>query len=1373
MDRLYRHILTVVFLALGVIMPYNQLSATHIVGGDMTYRCIGNGRYEITLEVRRDCEYGDPDAPFDLEAIIGIFDGSGNKIVGLGSNGLFLFKFMGDDTINDTLISDCLVGGNDVCVHRAIYKDTVQLPYRANGYILAYQRCCRNTTLNNIVDPLLTGMTLAVNITPKAQLTCNKQPQWDEWPNLYTCADDLLVIDQGATDEDGDSLVYRLVSPYSGATFDKPKPDRPSDPPYRNDTVVWRAPAYSLQNIMGGDPLTIDSNTGVITGRPNTPGQYLVAVLVEEFRDGELISSRMRNFQINVRPCGDSPDSDFTFDEDPCDSDYIVDFENLSNGAISYKWYFQYPDSSITSEEENPSHTYPGRGMYTVVLVAENAEGCTDTTMKVVKIFNPDIRPKCSIMTTCKDSLLVTLCDSSTGLFPIVHWNWMITIGNKMYVDSGEKVTILLDTTGEAEIKLTVTDSVGCTAQRKYTRIFELLDASFLPGKDSCDNGLDMPFINTSVGANEYKWYFEYPDTSKSSTEENPTHIYNDRGTYQVMLIASNDSMCIDTFLDTITLLDPQLYPDFTFTSTCEDSLVLSLMDSSKSYFPIIDWDWTVELNGQIFKASGPNPDVVLNEDGKAIITLKITDSVGCMAVHVDTAELNYIDIEFISDTLTICLGDSTRLLENADSTLTYEWKPNTGLNLEKPWDPWASPDTTTRYVLCVSDSVCTVMKDVLVQVLPIQDVQILGDTNSCDGKFTLIALSNSSDKFEWSWDREFKDIIGIGDTIMVMVDTVRKIYVRTGMEGDCRGIDSITLYNRSICLEYATERNLCVGDTLMINLINCKPEQNLFIRWDQNDVILSPLDSPGIKVLVPDTGRYTLYFMAANNYGCVLRDSIVINADTRPGNLSLSVISECNNPVVKIIVSGDLVSNYKYVFGDSQGITTSEPMIEHEYDSNGVYNIKVTAGNNGCDTMLFASVEVVFFELDSLDDAILLCGGGMVELNPNGNPHYVYRWTPADKLDDSTAVNPKATVTETTRFRVIVMDSTLWPECKDTAYVDVIVPPSIDIEVSGDSLLCGVDSTTLTANVSNPNAEVSWCDLDGNVIDTGTTITLFPPLGTTCYIVKGIDNLGCLAMKTVCVERYLFDYDIMAETEICEGDSAMVMITNLDMDTLTIDDQRVPPGDKITLFFAPDSSTAYEVPISNDFGCFDTAAINITVVNLNVVATADPYRIILGESTQLEVRPNGPGYTYQWTPNDGSLSDTTIYNPIATPTDTTIYTVKVTDQNGCMGTDTVEVIVISAECTTDYVYVPNAFTPNNDAVNNVLYVRSQIVDELEFVIYNRWGTEVFRTTDINVGWDGTYNGELLRPDVYSYYLWVRCIGQEELVVRGNVTLLK
>src|SRR5690606_1880063 len=122
---------------------------------------------------------------------------------------------------------------------------------------------------------------------------------------------------------------------------------------------------YSLQNIMGGDPLTIDSNTGVITGRPNTPGQYLVAVLVEEFRDGELISSRMRNFQINVRPCGDSPDSDFTFDEDPCDSDYIVDFENLSNGAISYKWYFQYPDSSITSEEENPSHTYPGRGMYT------------------------------------------------------------------------------------------------------------------------------------------------------------------------------------------------------------------------------------------------------------------------------------------------------------------------------------------------------------------------------------------------------------------------------------------------------------------------------------------------------------------------------------------------------------------------------------------------------------------------------------------------------------------------------------------------------------------------------------------------------------------------------------------------------------------------------------------------------------------------------------------------------------------------------------------------------------------------------------------------------------------------------------------------
>jgi gliding motility-associated-like protein len=87
--------------------------------------------------------------------------------------------------------------------------------------------------------------------------------------------------------------------------------------------------------------------------------------------------------------------------------------------------------------------------------------------------------------------------------------------------------------------------------------------------------------------------------------------------------------------------------------------------------------------------------------------------------------------------------------------------------------------------------------------------------------------------------------------------------------------------------------------------------------------------------------------------------------------------------------------------------------------------------------------------------------------------------------------------------------------------------------------------------------------------------------------------------------------------------------------------------------------------------------------------------------------------------------------------------------------------------------YVPNAFTPNGDGENDILYVRSSIVEELIFRVYNRWGELVFETADRTQGWDGTFKEKLSDPDVYDYYLKGFCLDEQEFIIQGNITLIR
>jgi gliding motility-associated-like protein len=159
---------------------------------------------------------------------------------------------------------------------------------------------------------------------------------------------------------------------------------------------------------------------------------------------------------------------------------------------------------------------------------------------------------------------------------------------------------------------------------------------------------------------------------------------------------------------------------------------------------------------------------------------------------------------------------------------------------------------------------------------------------------------------------------------------------------------------------------------------------------------------------------------------------------------------------------------------------------------------------------------------------------------------------------------------------------------------------------------------------------------------------------------------------------------------------------------------------------------------------------------------------IAFGESIQL----NSMGaYIYSWAPDNGTLTNPNINNPIATPTDTTtVYMVIGSSLYGCKDTAYITIHVDQ----TVHDGMPTAFTPNGDGTNDVFKVFNLKYQKLvDFRIYNRWGQEVFQTADPKKGWDGTFNGTPVDMGVYNYQVIIAYPDGKQKASAGTVTLIR
>lgn len=426
-------------------------SATHIVGGSISYEHISDNQYKIRLEVLRDCYGGNPNAYFDNPAAVGIFDPSGILVDTL------FFSITGiDDTISLDVQNSICSFPESICIHRIIYEGNVILTPSMDGYLLAYQRCCRTGSLANIVDPLNSGMTFHTTIDLAYE---NTSPVFNSEIPFAVFSETAFVYDGSAIDPDGDSLVYELSKPFLGASPDFPLPQPPNPPPY--DPVNFILPTYSVQNMLGGNyPLTINSKTGEMVAIPSFLGVFQIGYLVKEYRNGILIGSTQREFIFYVTPFDEGlfytvKGAVLLENSMPLDAGTVQILErNVSNDSL-----FVFAEQSINANGRYSFQNIPPGVFYVKALIDPNSiyfdEYLPTYYNDATFWYTADPINQCDTSDQYRDIYLIPA--------PVLLGN-IIFDGNVFAIDSGDPVanlSLLLTNEAGTFVQSRVTDATG------------------------------------------------------------------------------------------------------------------------------------------------------------------------------------------------------------------------------------------------------------------------------------------------------------------------------------------------------------------------------------------------------------------------------------------------------------------------------------------------------------------------------------------------------------------------------------------------------------------------------------------------------------------------------------------------------------------------------------------------------------------------------------------------------------------------------------------------------------------------------------------------------------------------------------------------
>jgi len=420
-----------------------------------------------------------------------------------------------------------------------------------------------------------------------------------------------------------------------------------------------------------------------------------------------------------------------------------------------------------------------------------------------------------------------------------------------------------------------------------------------------------------------------------------------------------------------------------------------------------------------------------------------------------------------------------------------------------------------------------------------------------------------------------------------------------------------------------------------------------------------------------------------------------------------------------------------------STGDTTSSIAVSDE----GLYTVEWT--NSICtltDTFYLSVVSKPIVIATATDSVI--CAGDSTVLTASGANSF--QWVPGGSTQ-AISVSPAATQT----YQVI---GTALMGCADTGSITITVNPIPSVSITAtDTVICAGDSVTLVATGA---PSYDWG------IAVGPMITV-APLSTQVFVVTGTDVNGCSSTDSVQITVLpLPPVNAGTDQVICEGDSTLLLASG------AITYQWSTGTTKAALHIAPASTTTYSVTGTDANGCSASDQVMVVVGPLPDVDAGTDQSTCAGESVTLTARG---AINYAWEP--GMVMGAPISIPAVV---TTVFTVTGVDVNGCKGTDTVTIDVRDCSEHDPLVIVPNAFSPNNDGVNDgfgIVYMDYFMLDALR--VFNRWGEMIFETNDPTAMWDGTVGGREQPMGSYTFVVNGANEKGEAVVMSGNVALVR
>ncbi len=705
--------------------------SAHIKGGFFTYTYLGPGlndptklRYSVKLTVYMECVPPPSSGQLTNPITFTFFNATTNAQVANPN-----VSIAREYTVSKDIDDECISGDQRGCYYYIVEYElpSIELTPLPGGYIVSYQRCCRIGNIMNITNSASVGNTYSVKIPGTAGLNHpeeNSSPQFQVNDNIVICGGSYFEFPFTATDPDADSLSYYFCDAWSGGgqgssgtgpgtAAPNPAAAPTSTNPLQYPVVNYTSP-YNGSSPLGSG-VTIDPRTGLIKGIApgNTSGQpkeeFVVTVCVDEWREGVKISSSRKELHIRVGTC--SP-IQATLDPEwiTCDGFTQSFFNQTNNGILSYYWDFGVAgQTNDTSNLATPTFTYADTGVYVLRLIVNKGTPCAGEDSAIVKVF-PGFFPGFTHSGICVDKPTQFQDTTNTRYGVVDTWKWDFGDVNSTTDNSTlQNPAYTYNQVGTKNVRFIVTNSKGC--------IDTVFKDILIVDKPPIDVGFSDTLICRgdqvqleAIGNGAFSWTpgtnITNPNTATPTVSPPATTDYT---------VTLNDNGCLNTAtvkVRVVNFVTLNVMPDTTICAT--DTIRLRASGDGLQYA------WSPAPT--IFNPNISNPLAL----PVTTTTYQVTSTIGGCNTS-DNVTVTLVPYPFANagpDT-TICFNTIAQLHGQITGN-GFAWSPSGSLSDPTSLTPVATPNSTTSYVLSVTDNIgCpkpgrdTVIVTVLPKMMP------------------------------------------------------------------------------------------------------------------------------------------------------------------------------------------------------------------------------------------------------------------------------------------------------------------------------------------------------------------------------------------------------------------------------------------------------------------------------------------------------------------------------------------------------------------------------------------------------------------------------------------------------------------------------